>query len=280
METDTVNELVRAGAAATVAKDRVATITWRGVDVPVVFDDHGAARTDVEWQAWAESINPVRSGRYDFASFASLVAWCMRYATADATALIRVPSDAAVGPQGKALHIRVLAEDLPAQSQKGALRRLTADFVLPYSPELREWLGVKKYDAARFDEFIDRHQDELANADLITAIRNIEVHASKTWKRVVKPDGTLSVQSEEHQGTVKIPRAFKFVVPVFASMGGTTLAPTQLTARLTCEIVQGAPQFSVEVLQLDTHVLALVDGLAAQLAEVVPHYYYAAGVNP
>lgn len=275
MDTDTVNELVRAGAAQTVAKDRVTTVTWRGVDVPVVFDDHGAAQTRDEWRKWAESVNPVRKGAYDFTSFASLLAWCKRYATADATALVRLPGDTV-----KMLSIRVFAEDLPAQSSAGVLRQLTADFTLPYSPELREWLGVKKYDAATFDEFIDRHQDELANADLITAIRNIEVHASKTWKRVVKPDGSLSVQSEEHQGTVKIPREFKFVVPVFAPMGGVALAPTQFTARLTTQIVQGVPQFSVEVLQLETHVLAQVAAMTAQLVEVVPHYYYASGVNP
>lgn len=275
MERETIESIVKAGAASTGAKDRIAYIKVGDVNVPVILDADGDPVTRSEWQEYAERQQPPRRGKYRIHAFDSLLAWCHRFARnpETASAFVSLPRDAS-----SPLSFTVIADDLPLPDVLGARRALCAVYELPYSDELRAWLNVKDLSVSAFDEFVDKYQDTLDTADVITAVRNIEVVASKSWKRTVNASGAVAVSSEEHTGAVKVPREFRFTVPVFAAPDTTAGAPMTFTARLICRIVNGVPAFTVDVPQLRAHTQAVAQTLFAELHAAVPHTYF--GVAP
>lgn len=271
-----VATIARAGADAVTAKDRIveveATYGDVTVTVPYLFDGCGSPRPCEIAMGLAKDLydrdHPTRRGYYEMDDIASLVTWGKRFAVADTTAVfIEAPSDG----EGKVI---VVVDELQQGAADGARRQLKCELKLRLHERLLVWLGAsqKPMTVDAFSDFAQRATDEFADASLISAIANVEVHEESKWARSVDPD-TLAVRltAETTKKTTKVPSVFKFAVPVFD--GDDEQNAQTFTARLTIKAPNGKPQFSFEVVDFKPRLAEAMATIRQQMLAVTPNVY-------
>lgn len=216
-----VATIARAGADAVTASQRhVVVSAWYGeteVRVPYLLDGSGNPRACQEATELAKQIEqrarPARSGNYKMSDLASLIAWAQRFKVESTTAaFIEAPDLGRVGT------VAIIVDELEVGDEHGALRQLRCSTTLRLHDRLKEWLDASNHamSVEEFSDFAQRATDEFAEASLISAIFNVEVHEESKWLRSVDQDtGAVKLTAESSKRTTKMPTSFQFSVPVF-----------------------------------------------------------------
>lgn len=225
------------GARSVEADLRWAKFNVFGVEIPLLTQPNGEIYDPHELLRLAEAINPPRRHSYRLDDIASVCRWARRYYTEELTAFIDTRS----------MQLEVIADELPAKDEDGAHRGLRASMSFALSVELQRWLGIDNTSVKDFIAFVDVWGEQLQDAALISAMLNFESSSTKKWTRKVDADGTVRAVAEEANSTVKVPRKFKLLVPIFKG--------DQELYEVDCKLVMrdregGGLTFKVEVPEL------------------------------
>lgn len=276
-----VASIAAAGAHAVKADDRTIQVTAKIGDVevtyPYAFRGNGeiALFEQVVAAAKAEHArrHPDRAGKYRMHDLASVLAWAKRYGGPESAAYVSAP-DPDTRVEGSVL---VIADDTPAAGPDGGRRALSAGYQFSLHPRLQSWFdgAGDPHAVAAFAELIDRAADELSNAELASAVNNIEVKEESTWKRQADADsGKIRLLAEDTQQVSKVPRTFQFAVPVFEHDQPGNVQTFQ--ARLKVTVERGKPVFSYELLDFALRLGEAVAQVVAEVGAVVPQVYMGA----
>ncbi len=272
-----VATIARAGADAVTAGLRYVTVyAWCGeteVRVPYLVDGSGNPRACQEAIDLAKQLEhkarPTRSGNYKMSDLASLVAWAQRFKVeATTAAFIEAPD------LGRTGAVVVVIDELEAGNGHGALRQLRCSTTLRLHDRLKEWLtaSAKPMGVEEFSDFAQRATDEFAEASLISAIANVEVHEESKWVRSVDSEtGTVKLTAESSKRTTKMPTSFQFAVPVFD--GDDPQNAMTFTARLVIKAPNGKPQFQFEVVDFKPRLAQAMETIRQQVLAVTPNVY-------
>lgn len=278
---DNIAEAIKAGAAQVTAENRTIDIkaSVRGIEtvVPYAFTAQGEPRCLKEVidiaSAAADRTAPIRQGRYQFSDLASILAWATRYKTAETTAYLTAPSQI----NGS---LTIIVDELPGgESDKGTNRTLRATLPIALHDRLKAWVASQDQwlDAAAFCSFVEMAGDELASADLLSMVQNLEVTSATSWKRTVDDKGAVRVQTEDKSGpATRIPRDFKFAVPAFEFDD----ASTTFGAKLFSKIEKGQPMFRFSIVDLKRTIAFAMKVTHEAVADVVPSANVYLGTAP
>jgi len=277
---EAVATIARAGAdAVTADKRHIVVSAWYGdasnpteARVPYLFDGNGTPRPCSEAIDLAKQLHlmehPRRVGTYKMDDLASLIAWGQRFQTPTTAAFITAPEHIGDGS------VVVVIDEMAPAGHDGALRQLRCNTTLRLHERLQAWLSAstQAMNIEQFSDFAQRATDEFAEASLISAIANVEVHEESKWVRSVDSEtGTVKLTAESSKRTTKMPTSFQFAVPVFD--GDDPQNAMTFTARLVIKAPNGKPQFQFEVVDFKPRLAQAMETIRQQVLAVTPNVY-------
>lgn len=249
------------GARSVEADLRWAKLNAFGVEIPLITQPNGEIYDAHELLRLAESIEPPRRHSYRLDDIDSVCRWVRRYNTTELTAFIDTRS----------MQLEVVVDEMPSHGDEGAHRGLRASMSFALSVELQRWLGIDNTSVKDFIAFVDVWGEQLQDAALISAMLNFESSSTKKWTRKVDADGTVRAVAEEANSTVKVPRKFQLLVPIFKG--------DQELHAVDCKLVMkdrdgGGLSFKVEVPDLQKYITKRTEEFIGALTTAgVKHIY-------
>lgn len=258
--TDT-DAAIEAGARVTNLAGRVAEASYLGTAIPLAIDGNGNVRLLKEAVELHERLHPPRSGAFTAGNVAALGEWILRYRTKDTLVYVSAGG------------VRAVIDDTPAAPAAdggpaiGARKSLVGELKLRQHVRLQAWLGASNKPLSVDDlaELVEANVDDLATADLVTFVRNMELAEATSWKRTVDEKGRVKLTAESAQSGTPVPRSFVIRVPYFEF----DAEPTALKFRLVLTMSKGQVSFKISCADIEEVRTMRLAALAAEIAGIL-----------
>jgi hypothetical protein len=257
---------IEAGSKITTLTGRVAEMSYLGTPIPLMINAHGGVQLLKEAVELHERLHPPRAGAFTAGNVSALADWILRYRTKDTLVYVSASGVRAVIDDTPAFEAAPGAPPTDA-SLRGARKAMVGQLHLRQHVRLQAWLGAsnKPLSVDELAELVEANVDDLATADLVTFVRNMELAEATSWKRSVDAQGRVKLTAESAQSGTPVPRAFVIRVPYFEF----DAEPTALKFRLVLTMSKGQVSFKISCADIEEVRSIRLSTLAAEISSAL-----------